>query len=244
MNSEIAALKFEDAYLKVRKKESRLYPDEILPSLPVVPKTHLHFKEWLLRKKTYEKLRRHLQQKNKSLQILDVGCGNGWMSNKMSEINQSIVTGVDLNRYETEQAKRVFNNNQRLTFHAGDLLEEKLVHTEQLDTIVLAASIQYFPDLNRLVRHLLGLLTPNGEIHIVDSPFYSEKNIEKAKEASCNYYKNLDCEEMIRFYHHHRWSEIKDFHFQIMNRTRKDNFLLKIFGIKRNFFPWVVIHQS
>lgn len=244
LNSEPTLSKFENIYLKVREKELRLYPDEILASLPWVPKTHPHFKEWMIRKMTYEKLKFYLQQKNKSLHILDMGCGNGWMSNKLSKINQSIVTGIDLNRYETEQAKRVFKNNQRLTFQAGDLLEEKLFHTEQFDIIVLAASIQYFPDITRLIKYLLGLLNPNGEIHFVDSPFYSEKNIEKAKEASRNYYRSLRCEEMTRYYHHHRWSEIEDFHFQIMNHTWKDHFLLKIFGTKRNYFPWVVIYQS
>ena len=244
LNSEIAISKFEDTYLKVRAKELRLYPDEIIASLPIVPKTHPHFREWMIREMTFEKFKIYLQQKNKTLHILDLGCGTGWMSNKMSEINQSVVMGIDLNWHETEQAKRIFKNNQRLTFHAGDLLAERLFLTERFDIIVLAASIQYFPDINRLVRHLFRLLNPNGEIHIVDSPFYSENKIEKAKEASRNYYRNLGCEEMTRYYHHHCWSEIEDFHFQIMNRTWKNSFLLKIFGTKRNYFPWIVIYQS
>ena len=213
----------------------------MIAELPLVPKTHPHFKEWMIRKMSFEKFSSYLQQKNKPLHILDLGCGNGWMSNKMSEINQSLVIGVDLNRYETEQAKRVFQNNNRLTFFAGDLMSDHLFHTEKFDIIVLAASIQYFPDLNRLIKYLLGFLNSNGEIHIVDSPFYSEDNIAKAKESSRQYYSTLNCIEMADYYHHHLWKELSGFHYNLLNRSLRNRISLKIFRTKRNYFPWLVI---
>ncbi len=243
MNTEIRKSIFEDLYLTVREKEKRLYPDEVIFSLPLVKKSHPHFKEWTIRTLSFNKLKDYLQKKNRPLQILDLGCGNGWMSNKLSEINDSVVTGADLNSFETAQAKRIFQNNKRVTFLSGDLYKNNLLQKNQFDIIVLAASIQYFPDLKVLIGQLTKWLRHGGEIHILDSPFYTEKNISLAKEASLNYYKALACIRMADFYHHHQWSELSRLQFKIMNRAWNDKILLKIFKTNKNYFPWIVIHK-
>jgi len=243
LSTEINKPKFEDLYLKVREKEKRLYSDEIISLLPSVQKNHPHVKEWMIRKKSYLKFRNYLQRKNKPLHILDLGCGNGWMSNQLSAINHSVVTGVDLNSYEIATAKRVFKNNKSLTFYAGELFQEIIFQKNQFDIIVLAASIQYFPDLKRLIGQLTEWLRVDGEIHILDSHFYTENNLARAKEASLNYYKGLDCSMMADFYYHHLWSDLHEFHFKIMNRTWKDKILLKIFNRKSNYFPWIIIYK-
>lgn len=235
--------RFEELYFNVRKKEKRIYSDEEVLLLPLVNKDHPHSKEWLIRNRSFRNLREHLKEKNKPLQILDLGCGNGWMSNQISEINNSFVTGLDLHSFEIAQAKKIFQHNKRLTFLAGDLFEDTFFQQEQFDIIVLAASIQYFPDLKQLIKRLNGLLNAEGEIHIIDSHFYSQNKLLKAKEASMHYYRGLNCSEMVHFYHHHLWSDLSEFNFKILNRSWIDRFFLKTIKTKRNYFPWVVIYK-
>lgn len=235
---------FEDLYLKVREKEGRLYPDDIVSVLPVVPITHSLFKEWQIRKLSFEKFRNYLVQKSKPLNILDLGCGNGWMSNKMSEVSSSSVTGFDKNAFEIAQAQRVFQNDARLKFYSGDLFSTTIFERGSFDLIVMAASIQYFPDLKQLVNQLFPLLNFEGEIHILDTPFYSEHHVEKAKESSRQYYSNLGCIEMAEHYYHHTFQELTGLRYKLFNRSLIDRLLLKTLKTRENYFPWVVIYKS
>jgi SAM-dependent methyltransferase len=234
---------FADLYLKARKKEKRIYPDEEVSMLPFVKRDHLHFGEWETRKKSFKKFRSFLRQKNKSLRILDIGCGNGWMSNLLSEINNSTVIGIDRNNFETEQARRVFKDNPHVYFFCDDILETQQIGTELFDVIVMAASVQYFPDFKILIDRLLNRLKQDGEIHIIDSQFYDDDNISKAKNSTHHYYEELGFPGMANYYYHHRWSDVIMFNFEIMNRSFLQRLLLKIFKTKENYFPWVVIRK-
>jgi ubiquinone/menaquinone biosynthesis C-methylase UbiE len=234
---------FAALYLKAREKEKRIYTDEEVAMLPFVKREHLHFKEWEVRKNSFKKLRTYLQQKNKTLRIFDAGCGNGWMSNSLSEINNSVVTGIDPNDFEIKQAKRVFKDNDRVEFFCDDVLKIQHTRMESVDIIVLAASIQYFQDLKILVGRLFEMLGQDGEIHILDSPFYDEENIGKAKKSTQVYYERLGCPGMANYYHHHSWLELREFNFETMNRSFIQRFFLRIFKIKKNYFPWIIIKK-
>ncbi|HET6768518.1 MAG TPA: hypothetical protein VFH08_14000, partial [Chitinophagaceae bacterium] len=71
--------------MQLRKKEQRLYTDGEVRNLPQVPVTHLHFKEWLVRKRSCDRLIKYLDKKNKRLHILEIGCGNGWLSAQLAK---------------------------------------------------------------------------------------------------------------------------------------------------------------
>ena len=75
----IPAADFETLYLQLREKEGRVYPDEHVALLPDVSTTHPHYKEWLVRQESSQKLLRWLKKKKKPLDILEIGCGNGWL---------------------------------------------------------------------------------------------------------------------------------------------------------------------
>jgi hypothetical protein len=51
---------FETAYLAVRQKEGRLYPDEVVGRLPDVPPEHPLHREWQIRKSSLLRLKRLL----------------------------------------------------------------------------------------------------------------------------------------------------------------------------------------
>lgn len=243
MSERIDKAAFEKLYLKVREKENRIYRDEEVSELPNVRNNHPHFEEWVIRKYSFKKLDKYLREKNKPLHILDIGCGNGWMSNALSEINNSLVTGFDINLYEIEQAQRVFKNNKGIKFIHDNGFENILTKDEKFDSIILAASIQYFPDIKNLIKKLFHLLNTGNEIHILDSHFYTGNNMNKAKEASLNYYNNIGFPEMGEYYYHHLWTELADFNFKIKNRSLFEKIFLKIFQTKSNYFPWIIIKK-
>ena len=102
---------FEDLYLTVRQKEGRFYTDEQVSQLPDIEEIHPYFHEWQMRARSGGRLINYLQKKNKPLSILEIGCGNGWLSAKMAGLNGALVTGLDANKPEIEQARRVFKNS-------------------------------------------------------------------------------------------------------------------------------------
>ncbi len=105
----------ENVYLQVRKKEGRFYPDSIVRSLPVIDKNHPLKKEWKLREISCNKLLKYISTKAVE-NILEVGCGNGWLSSKISKKCGCFVAGVDVNREELKQAARVFGGNDKVKF--------------------------------------------------------------------------------------------------------------------------------
>ena len=102
----------ERQYIAVREREGRIYTDEQLLSLPDIDKAHPHYNEWAYRRQSFERLASYLDKnfKGRRLNILDLGCGNGWMSHRLHEQGHR-VTGLDVNMTELEQAERVFGSS-------------------------------------------------------------------------------------------------------------------------------------
>src|SRR5256885_16517519 len=98
---------FEESYIALRRKENRIYSDKEVAQLPDIDIQHQHFKEWMIRKASAKKLINFFKKKKQPLKILEIGCGNGWLSNQLSGIENSDVTGLDINMEELQQAGRV-----------------------------------------------------------------------------------------------------------------------------------------
>lgn len=198
---------FSDLYIKVRKKENRFYSEAEIKKLPNIQKDHPHYVEWQLRKKSSGRFISYLKRKNKSLRILEIGCGNGWFSNLMSTIEKTEVIGLDVTVEELELAAKVFEK-ENLSFVYADLFEKTQLNDSKFDVIVFNSSLQYFENLTDLFQIVGNLLSENGEIHSIDSPFYKDSEIEKAKERTKNYYKDLGFPEMASHYIHHKFIEL------------------------------------
>lgn len=200
----------EKLYLTAREIEHRIISDELLQQLPSPPDTYMHAKEWKIRAVSCRRFLKSL--KNQRLQILDIGCGNGWMSHLLS-MGGNTVTGMDLNITELEQAERVFGNNQHLQWMYADVMHNEIT-TSYYDLILLAASCQYFPDIVALTNKLKSLLKKGGSIHLIDSFFYNEDEIHIAKERTVAYYAGIGVPEMSNYYFHHSQNTLKKLGFK------------------------------
>jgi len=235
----IALDHFEEQYIAVRQKENRLYTDEQVRWLPEIELSNQHYKEWQTRKNSCDKLIQHLSHKKKGLNMLEVGCGNGWLCSQLSKIAGSNVAGIDINNTEIEQAKRVFDHVENLEFFHCEITDES-VSAEKFDTIIFASSIQYFPSMSETMQIALQLLGPDGEIHILDSFFYKSSELEMARRRTIEYYRSIEFPDMSKHYFHHSMDELKPFHYKIFHNP--DRVLNKLTGNK-NPFHWICIYH-
>lgn len=233
---------FEKLYLKIREKEGRIYPDSIVENLPHIHRSHPLYREWKTRCKSMNKLEAYLIRKSKAMTILDLGCGNGWMSNRLAKIPGCDVYAVDLNRKELEQGARVFSERASLQFVFGDIFEDILPELH-FDIIILGSVIQYFQDLRVLVSRLTDLLAAKGEVHIFDSPIYSEETVHAARQRSIEHYQKLGYPEMTDYYYHHQWSDLGGCNYQVRYDPQDylHRFQRKFLKETISPFPWIII---
>lgn len=207
LNKEFHKDNFESVYLKLRNKEDRFYNDETLRLLPRINSNHMHSKEWAIRENSASMLLNYLKEKTFPINVMELGCGNGWLANKIAEIERSNVIGLDINITELEQAARVFGNRNNLLFLSADIFDFSL-NNLKFDYIVLAGTIQYFKNLKEIIKRLLELLNPKGEIHIFDSPFYTERTLQKARENSFKHFEEMGVKEMNSYFCFHKFEEL------------------------------------
>ncbi|MEP7236594.1 MAG: methyltransferase domain-containing protein [Ferruginibacter sp.] len=228
---------FDRLYFRMRQKEGRIYTDADVATLPFIYTSHPHYKEWVVRKHSQKALVSYIKHKNTFTRILEVGCGNGWLSAGIAKAIDAEITGLDINTYELQQATRVFKNIPNLNFINGDL-QTGFLKDEKFDMILFAASIQYFPSLKQVIHTAIQHLTLQGEIHIMDSPFYQLQEVTVAKQRTREYYKRLGFAEMAGHYYHHNLSELEDFQYKILHHP---NSWKNKLSIKKNPFYWIVV---
>lgn len=231
---EHAVKQFEQVYLQLRSKEKRIFPDEEVAWLPDVPEGHIHHKEWAFRRKSTRKLIRYLLAKKRPVKILELGCGNGWLSFQLSQLPEAQVMGVDINCFELEQARRVFGDLPNLRFFHGCLSD---LQDEKFDMIVFAASIQYFADLEAVIREALTRLHSGGEIHLIDSCFYYPNELTEARKRSKDYFISMGSEGMKQFYFHHTLDSLQPFKHSVLFNPR--SMLNRLFA--KHPFYWIRI---
>jgi len=147
------------------------YTDREVALLPKPGNSHLRYPEWAGREASSRRLVRYLSMDKKAAGILEIGCGNGWLSHRLSSVPGSRVIGLDRNLNELRQAARVFHHQSNLKFIYGDFYSDVLQDLT-FDIIVLAATVQYFPNFPAILKDAMAYLRPNGELHVLDSPLY------------------------------------------------------------------------
>lgn len=236
----VAVDEFEELYLHLREHEGRVYSDDELLLIPSLTE-HLHAAEWKRRARSARRLLNYFSER-RDVVILDLGCGNGWFSNMLATNLSLFVVGLDVNTQELEQASRVFSKDN-LRFLKGDCFGLNLP-ANSFDYVTINAAVQYFQDLESLMNRLFELLKVNGEIHIIDSPFYRPREVNNAKERSRIYYHEQGFPEMASFYYHHTFELLARWNYHIMYNPVKWGKLKKILFIKDSPMPWIRVMKT
>jgi methylase of polypeptide subunit release factors len=145
--------------------------------LPEVDVTDRQHAIWSLRQQHYQafihRILMPLEQKQPGpLAILDVGAGNGWLSNQLSarghhvaaiDINTDIRDGLGAHVNYECRFLSIQAEFERLPFIAG-----------QADLVVFNGAFHYAPDDRTVLSEALRVLKPSGQIILMDSPCYSD----------------------------------------------------------------------
>lgn len=225
---------FSKAYITVRQKEGRILNDKELNLLPNTPNTNPNHHEWQLRKQSTHRFLNYVESKKTNF-IMDIGCGNGWFTNHIASTVDAEVHGIDINPNELEQAARVFQR-KNLTFFYADIFKAKTQFSQKYDLITLNACVQYFKDILQLLDLLKTFLTINGEIHIIDSPFYDAPQNQAAKKRTQEYYQQIGVPEMTNYYFHHSNDILKE---ATVLYSPKKGIFNRVFSSKDSPFHWV-----
>ncbi len=228
---------FEQLYLGVRQQEQRIYTDEQLRQLPFITPGHRHAGEWEIRKRSAERLIHYLRGKRRPLHILEIGCGNGWLSARLAGIEGANVTGMDINQVELQQAARVFKQDN-LQFIAEDFDPFRFLGV-RFDVVIFAASLQYFSPLQDMLQQVQQCLTDNGEIHIVDTMFYRPEQVADAQQRTLAHFTRQGYPAMAAYYFHHRLQDLDGFNYRIL--FHPERIVNKLF--RKHPFYWICINR-
>lgn len=231
---------FAEKYIRLRHWEGRVYTDEEVARLPEIATTHPHYKEWMIRKGSASRFSDYLQKQQRPLRILEVGCGNGWLSALISRIPGCEVTGIDINVDELMQARRVFQQEEGLEFRIATR-EDLISSNELFDMVLFASSIQYFPSLKETISSSMKLLQNVGEIHLIDSHFYKPTGLAIAKQRSKLYFEAVGFPELSAHYFHHSLAEFETINHEILyDPHRLRNRIMR----NHNPFYWIRIKKE
>jgi len=239
-HTRLREILFEKKYIQIRALESRLYTDEELTQLPDIYPAHPHCGEWQLRKRSARRLIHYISSRKASPEILEVGCGNGWLTHLLAEIPGSKVMGADINFTELQQAARVFSNDPNLRFIHGDI-RTGILRDRQFDYIVFSASMEYFPSLKKILHLCLAYLRPGGEVHILDTPFCRPEEIKLEERRTQAYYSSFGYPEMADYYYHHTLTDLRSFHYAVLYNPKA---MRNRFFRRKNPYPWVRIRNN
>jgi SAM-dependent methyltransferase len=106
------------------------------------------------------------------LRILDLGAGNGWLSNRLAERGHT-VTAIDLSDdpFDGLGAARHYNAPFKTLLAEFDHLP---LADKSVDLAIFNASLHYSTNYVRTLKEALRVLQPHGTLVMLDSPMYTD----------------------------------------------------------------------
>lgn len=108
----------------------------------------------------------------KDLSILDVGCGNGYLINKLAPLAKRVV-GIDASKNLLKFAMSQVSS-KNVSFQLADITKKQPFDDSSFDVIIANMVVQYLPSLENFVQECRRVLKSNGKlIIIIDHPAHS-----------------------------------------------------------------------
>ncbi len=174
-----ARRKFLDDYRYIRYSEGRgSDTSDYYRALPSCDPSRRDASMWAMRAKTYTYFVKHIlkaleARERRSLDVLDLGAGNCWLSHRLSALGHRPVA-VDIFNDERDglRAARHYPNALRVIEADFDRLP---LASNSFDLAIFNASFHYSVDYLRTLSEIRRCLRPSGLFLILDTPIYRLK---------------------------------------------------------------------
>lgn len=175
--NDIALEQFASEYARHRAEEGRGYTGKQLLSLPYL-NTGPYAEQWAIRACTFDAfmarvLRPTARRLRRSLDVLDLGAGNGWLSYRVA-LEGHHALAVDI-RKDTVDGLGAATPFLARALHMDCIVssfDAVPLPTASVDIALFNASIHYATDLPTVLREALRVTRSVGQVAILDSPFY------------------------------------------------------------------------
>lgn len=147
-----------------------------------------------------EELRKN---RKKKYQILDLGCGTGFITTKLYKNDDFEIEAVDIAENMTQVLKKKIQNASNVHVHvreASEFLRDSLTSHKQYDLIVFSTFLHHLYDYLKIVRQGIELLARDGYVYILNEPV-----------------KKINLLEIIDTFFHRLLFSPKGLHYSIIN---------------------------
>jgi SAM-dependent methyltransferase len=178
----MALSQFVREYRIVRRAEGWGSPNaDYYRALPYTDLTGRFREIWRIRARSYDTFLVHVLQPIEqsspgcSLDLLDLGAGNGWLSHRLAQRGHRILA-VDLldDPLDGLRALRQYDAHTRALLPVMAEFDHLPLPERRLDMAIFNASLHYSTDYRRTLDESLRVLKPRGTLVILDSPMYSD----------------------------------------------------------------------
>lgn len=164
--------RFISDYETVRRFEGRFSPDSsYYRALPFKDLSGKFSADWRIRAASFRALQKIITAEST---VLDLGAGNGWLSNRLS-LSGYNVCAVDL-LLNPEDGLGAWHHYQS----KFDKAQSEFVHlpfpNKSVSAVIFNASFHYSESYEETLAESLRVLAPNGQIIVMDSPVYHDVN--------------------------------------------------------------------
>lgn len=175
---DTALLSFIRDYEAVRLAEGRISDDPAYyQALPHPPPDAPRAAEWASRAKSYDLFRQHvlspLEAEQRPLEIVDLGAGNGWLSNRLAERgHHPLAIDLTTNAYDGLGCLRHYQT----PFAAARAPFDRLpLLAQSIDLAIFNAALHYSVDYAHTLAEALRVLRPGGRVVVIDTPVYHDE---------------------------------------------------------------------
>ncbi|RMH20428.1 MAG: class I SAM-dependent methyltransferase, partial [Acidobacteria bacterium] len=147
-------------------------------ALPSVPPDDPHAAIWRVRAVSYRALVRRAvapREGGGALRVLDLGAGNGWLAHRLARRGHT-VAAVDLDDDRRDGLGAWVHYGTPPPFAAVQASFDRLPWVGGgFDLVIYNGALHYARDYRTTLAEALRVLAPDGELAIVDTPFYRRR---------------------------------------------------------------------
>ena len=170
--------RFLQEYETIRLAEGRGSHDpQYYRALPFEDLSGRSGKDWRIRARSFTTFVKQVlspleHEQGTTMKILDLGAGNGWLSNRLAQRGHRMAA-IDLRTGELDGLAALRHYNSAILAVQAEF-DHLPFMDDEFDLAIFNASLHYTGDYTTTLEETLRVLTPAGRLAIIDSPLYHQ----------------------------------------------------------------------